>query len=213
MRLSSIFLSFAFLWLVVSCGALNNRDITATIVSNPPGASIYVDGSYEGMAPLQLKYIVNDSKQSFFTIGRVDARWQSGTSASKDTRLATNNSYPKIILNRPTGAAGLDDDLAYARKREENLAEAELRKEIAREYAREANKQKRAQNQINMGLEMMRTGKLPTVGSNSQSNTKNQPVYRSAVTVGGADICPLNVSLGNYSHSTRKGMNKICYYK
>lgn len=196
------------------CGILNNRDIHTQIISNPPGASIYVDGSYEGIAPLTLTYVIDESKYDFMRIGRVEARWRSGARTSVTPRLSTSNSYPKVILNRPAKAEGLEKDLEYVREREEALAEAELQKEIAREYARQARSETQRKAQVSCGLEMMRTGRLPSSNcSSSQTKAPVAPVYSSAITVGGADICPLDPSLGRYSHSTNKGMNKICYYK
>ena len=37
-------------------------------------------------------------------------------------------------------------------------------------------------------------------------------VFRSAITIKGTSICPIDVNLGSYSHSTSSGLNKICYY-
>ena len=37
--------------------------------------------------------------------------------------------------------------------------------------------------------------------------------YKSAITIGGTQICPISPSLGMYSHSTNSGLRKICYYK
>ena len=39
------------------------------------------------------------------------------------------------------------------------------------------------------------------------------PEYTSAITINDVDICPLDLSLGSFSHSTSSGLNKICYYK
>ena len=142
--LSALCLSF-----LSSCGVLNNRDIHTQIISNPPGASIYVVGSYEGIAPLTLSYVIDESKYDFMRIGRVEARWRSGARASVTPRLSTSNSYPKVILNRPAKAEGLEKDLEYVREREEALAEAELQKEIAREYARQARSESQRKARVN----------------------------------------------------------------
>ena len=203
-----------FVFFLSGCGVSNNRNIHTQIISNPPGASIYVDGSYEGIAPLSLTYVIDGSKYDFMRIGRVEARWRSGARASVVPRLATSNSYPKVVLNRPTNAEGIEKDLEYVRERQEALEEAELRKEIAREYARQARSEAQRKAQVNCGLEMMRTGRLPSANCGRPTQkAPAAPVYNSAITVGGTDICPLEPALGRYSHSTQKGMNKICYYK
>lgn len=36
--------------------------------------------------------------------------------------------------------------------------------------------------------------------------------YKSAITVSGTKLCPLDARLGQLSHEQRSGMNKICFY-
>ena len=51
--------------------------------------------------------------------------------------------------------------------------------------------------------------------SNSSYGTtpvRSNPTYKSAITIGGASLCPLDLRLGRFSHEQRSGVNKICFY-
>ena len=50
--------------------------------------------------------------------------------------------------------------------------------------------------------------------SNASNSPKTEPQeYKSAIKIGGTDICPIDLSLGSFSHSTSSGLNQICYYE
>ena len=115
---------------IASCGTYSERTIQTTISSDPPGASIYVDGEYQGIAPLKLRYKIDESKYNYLTPGRVVARWRSGATASRSPKIRTNKSVHTVLLKRPSNVAGLDKDLAYVREREEALEEAECGKKL-----------------------------------------------------------------------------------
>lgn len=213
MRFSqAIFLTIFFL---ASC-AQSQKEIKLSIYSEPTGATIIESGRIMGQAPLILYYEANAEEIKFeqMRINALTAKWASGATVTNDPEwLNTSSSAYELTLRRPAHAAGLDIDLQYAEKvnaTERERAEAEAERQLRADLAR-ASRYQGSQNQIAMGLEMMRTGQLPNAGLSRQKS--NPPVYNGAITVGATDICPLSPNLGRYSHSTRRGMNKICYYK
>ena len=213
MRFSqAIFMTIFFL---ASC-AQSQKEIKLSIYSEPTGATIIESGRIMGQAPLILYYEANAEEIKFeqMRINALTAKWASGATVTNDPEwLNTSSSAYELTLRRPAYAAGLDIDLQYAEKvnaTERERAEAEAERQLRADLAR-ASRYQGSQNQIAMGLEMMRTGQLPNAGLSTQK--PNPPVYNGAITVGATDICPLSPNLGRYSHSSRRGMNKICYYK
>ena len=98
--------------------------------------------------------------------------------------------------------------------------EAEIWSDIERSKLAvwENNEMKRcnsANTQSNWSLQNM-PPPFSEIGKHSKTSNNLgsvAPEYTSAITINGVDICPLDLSLGSFSHSTSSGLNKICYYK
>ena len=205
-----IFLSLLLFTLLPACSANGPKTISLNIYSEPEGATIISDGKVWGQTPLILKYTASkaDVQAGSIKINPITAKWKSGATAILEyDGLITKHSSLQVTIRRPAGVAGLNTDIEVAN----GLKATREKIQLQRELANVENNAQRKQNQIAAGLEMMRTGKLPTFENNVKSSIP--PVYSSAITVSAVDFCPLTNSLGRYSHSTSKGLNKICYYK
>ena len=66
--------------------------------------------------------------------------------------------------------------------------------------------------QSNLSLQNM-PPPFSEIGKTSSNLKTVAPKYTTAITINGVDICPLDLSLGSFSHSTTSGLKQICYYK
>jgi len=69
-----------------------------------------------------------------------------------------------------------------------------------------------ANTQSNWSLQNM-PPPFSEIGKTSSNLKTVAPKYTTAITINGVDICPLDLSLGSFSHSTTSGLKQICYYK
>lgn len=100
----------------LSAAAPPQTKIEVTYHSDPPGASVYENGRYWGVAPLKLKYALPGKFKECTTLNPVMVRWVSGAEASIDDLKACPENGKKLQFSflRPTGIPGADIDARYA---------------------------------------------------------------------------------------------------
>jgi hypothetical protein len=190
--------------LIVSCTSPKDKSFQFYIFSEPNTADVIINDSLYSRArtngieswftPSQIKALIQLNKSILF-------RWKSGAETRiyfKDLNYSNcgwgvdARACGQIVGRRPANHPNINIDYSNASSKKTKTGEFNAM-------------------QIQLGLEMMSTGKLPTGKSNTIKNST--PNYKSAITIGGVDICPRDPSLGFFSHSTSSGLNKICYYK
>lgn len=110
------------------CATPGARTAMLTYDSNPAGATLYEDGKALGVAPVSRSYAFAEGVSTIAT-PQVTAVWTSGAKATYWTNLPVRSDLAATI-ERPSGAPGLDQDLAAAGPiMEERAREAERLKE------------------------------------------------------------------------------------
>lgn len=101
------------------CGtpSLQSDQIMVTYESMPPGAMIYKGNQAVGTAPQSFIYTLNANtvRGTFQTDQQMGAIWPSGA-RSFGASINTGIKHSSIVFSRPSNAPGMDIDLSYARR-------------------------------------------------------------------------------------------------
>lgn len=179
--------------LVAACSSNGPKTIDLTIYSEPEGATIIENGKVWGQAPVTVRYTATKTEidAGYKKILPISAKWKSGATALMNyTSLGTKGSRYEATIRRPANTAGLSTDLEVASNLKSKRAAAQLQKEIAKA----AKKSRKKQNQVALGLEMMRTGRLP--GSSGSNNNQSGLIKRKTF----------------LQNSYTQGLNRYCIY-
>ncbi len=122
------------------CATTGPRTGMLTYDTNPAGATIYEGGKSLGIAPVTRTYEFGETQNTLAT-PEVTAVWVSGAKATYWTNLSVRADLAATI-ERPTGVAGLEKDVAAAKPLlEERAREAQrLKDENMRETARNSSR-------------------------------------------------------------------------
>jgi hypothetical protein len=114
------------------CGCAKQASVT--YYSNPTGAEILENGRHLGYAPLELVYrwIPNDDNKCL-TPKTITALWSSGASATNEKKwvvVCDSGSYAAAVIERPDDVPKVEDDLAFARRLQEDRMREQYRRSV-----------------------------------------------------------------------------------